>query len=1392
MNKIAKTFRFCFCALLYFFISTSVSAQTTVFINEIHYDNISTDTGEAIEIAGPAGTDLTGWSIVLYNGNGGAPYGSTINLSGTIPSLCSGFGVLDFAIPGLQNGSPDGIALVDNSNTLVQFLSYEGSFTGVGGPADGITSTDIGVSEATNEPVGNSLQLSGTGSVYENFTWNSGAPNTFGNCNTGQTFSGGGEFPPSVANTNPVGDASNVAVDANIEINFSEAVDATGAWFDITGSVSGTHTATVSGGPQNFTLDPDVDFGNGETVEVTIFAAQVTDQDSDDPPDNMAADFSFSFTTASAVTGIVINEIHADPDPTNGDANGDGTVDTSQDEFVEIYNNSGANLDISGWTLSDAVSVKHTFPAGTVLDKDCAVVVFAGGSPTGLFGGALVQTASSGLLGLNNGGDTVTLNNGVTDVATASYGSEGGDNQSLTLDPDITGASFVKHSVATGSGGALFSPGTKISGALFDGCSLPITEVEIYEIQSNGPASPFVGQMILTKNNIVTALRTDGFFIQIPDARADADPETSNGIFVFTNSAPTVAVGDAVDVQGMVQEFFDFTEINGNPTVTVLTSGNPLPAIVTLDGTTPSPDAPQSPNEFERLEGMLIEIVDGVIGGPSQQFSGDPLAEGFIVAGSSRPFREEGIEFPFSIGGLPVWDGNPEVFELDPDKLGLPNQELFGNSTFSASGVMGFEFGGYEFWPTSLSIAPPTLPRPVRERNANEALIATLNMFRFFDDVDDGVGGTPPSASEYADILTKFSKYIREVLRAPEILAVQEVENLNAMQDLANKIKTDDAAIEYTPILIEGNDVGGIDIGFLVRNSVVVNAVTQLGASELFSFDGSLLHDRPPLLLEANLPGGKTVSVLNLHLRSLSGIDDPTDGLRVRQKRDEQATSVSLMIKDILTANPNTNLIVTGDFNAFQFTAGYVHVLGQITGDPADATQALIPGTDNIDPNLINLVSTLDPTEQYSFVFNGSAQVLDHMLVNTVLHPRVNDVQYARGNADAPINFEDDPSTALRASDHDALALYINTLPELPHDFVILAQTNVKFDGTELSDGDIHSNGDITFHDDEEGEHTGNLSARGDITIDEDVTIVGDAIAGDDIYEFGDITGSKDDHATVAAIPLPTLNFTAGGPDKTAPKKGSLTLGFGTYGKVKVEKKATLYLSAGDYFMDELDTDKAAKVVIDVTDGAVSINVVKYLEIDRQVEIVIVPNGQSDSELVTFSSMQKNKIDVGKHARMLGTIIAPLAEVHFSKGSQFKGAICADKVTVEEGVPFFHHSSPHSLPKRVIAPEDLDEEVSSDEYIVDSFELMQNYPNPFNPSTMINYQLPVSSVVNLAIYNMTGQLVRTLVNGEMPAGSHSVVWNATDDTGARVASGVYLYVIRAGEFVSQKKLVLMK
>uniref|UniRef100_UPI004056C0C2 lamin tail domain-containing protein n=1 Tax=Candidatus Electronema sp. TaxID=2698783 RepID=UPI004056C0C2 len=168
--------------------ATALSAQaaTPIFINEIHYDNAGADINEFVEITGPSGTDFSGWSVVFYNGDNGLTY-ATKNLVGTLLDASNGMGMIAVYQIGIQNGPPDGLALVDNTNKVVQFLSYEGTLTAADGPANGMTSTDIRVSQ-TGATSGDSLQLTGTGRVYEDFTWADTAPATPGTVNTGQVF----------------------------------------------------------------------------------------------------------------------------------------------------------------------------------------------------------------------------------------------------------------------------------------------------------------------------------------------------------------------------------------------------------------------------------------------------------------------------------------------------------------------------------------------------------------------------------------------------------------------------------------------------------------------------------------------------------------------------------------------------------------------------------------------------------------------------------------------------------------------------------------------------------------------------------------------------------------------------------------------------------------------------------------------------------------------------------------------------------------------------------------------------------------------------------------------------------------------------------------------------
>ena len=394
----------------------------------------------------------------------------------------------------------------------------------------------------------------------------------------------------------------------------------------------------------------------------------------------------------------------------------------------------------------------------------------------------------------------------------------------------------------------------------------------------------------------------------------------------------------------------------------------------------------------------------------------------------------------------------PEVFELDPDKLGLSNQIIPAGSTFTATGVLGFEFGGYELWPSALDVTDfAPLPVPVRERDPGEFTVASLNLFRLFDDVDDPPSfaadgrqrdDTVVSTAEYLRRRAKLAAYILDVLDAPEVVAVQEAESLGVLEDLASDIMALDATVVYSAYLEEGNDLGTIDVGFLVRDTVRVDAVTQLGKFETFvnpiTLEDNILHDRPPLLLEARFPADNVDSdtdvfkfqVLGVHNRSLGGIED-SEGLRVKVKRLEQAQSIAEKVEDLQGPNGNKRFMVTGDFNAFEFTDGYVDAVGQIKGD-FDPGDNQLSGPDLVNPDLRNVVDTIIPAwDRYSFIFRGSAQVLDHALLSAKLERFVRGAEYGRGNADAAVDLINDDLTVLRSSDHDGLVVYIQSDPDL-------------------------------------------------------------------------------------------------------------------------------------------------------------------------------------------------------------------------------------------------------------------------------------------------------------------------------------------------------------------------
>ena len=218
-----------------------------------------------------------------------------------------------------------------------------------------------------------------------------------------------------------------------------------------------------------------------------------------------------------------------------------------------------------------------------------------------------------------------------------------------------------------------------------------------------------------------------------------------------------------------------------------------------------------------------------------------------------------------------MFDGNPELFELDPDRLG--SRTCPGcRTTFSATGVLGYEFGGYEIWPTELTglnVQPP-LPHAVRPRRAGEVTVASVNMLRL--DADSVAFGTKRS---------KLALYIRNVLRSPDIVAVQEVFTLSALESLAAKIRTDDPNVRYSAYLESGNLEASPDVGFLVRAGVTVRSTPrQHDKTTTFTNpdnENEILFTRPPLQLDAAVQGFE-FSVVVVHNRSLLGIDDPGSG----------------------------------------------------------------------------------------------------------------------------------------------------------------------------------------------------------------------------------------------------------------------------------------------------------------------------------------------------------------------------------------------------------------------------------------------------------------------------------------------------------------------------------
>lgn len=875
-----------------------------------------------------------------------------------------------------------------------------------------------------------------------------------------------GDTAPFVSSTSPINGAIDVATGSNISITFSESVNATGSSFSIECPTGSPQSFSLSSSPSTtFTLDPTSDLPNNTLCTVTVFASQITDDDANDPPDNMEANHVFSFTTVAPVADfMIINEVDSDTPGTDAaefvEFYDGGVGNTSLNGLVVVFYNgsndlSYASFDLDGFTTdangyftlgNNAVPGRDLVFGGNVLQNGADAVAIYVGNASNFPNNTPVTTANLldaivyDTADANDPELLVLLNAGQPQVDENSGGN--GDTVSSGRCPNGDGGqrntARYRQRVPTPDGA--------------NDCPPPPVFKTIPEIQGNGATSPFAGADVIT-TGIVTARKSNGFFLQTTDADAalEGDPTTSQGIFIFTSVAPPVAVGDAVTVLGTAGEFFQLTQVSVQTfDITISSSGNSLPAPITLTTTILNPAG--LPDQLERFEGMRMHADTVVSVAPTNNF-GETFT---VLDGVARPFREPGIEISFTVPPdptsnvvdccIPRWDENPERIMIDSDGLvGSTVVSVTSNVTLTnITGPLDFTFGDYKVLPETTPIAttPNMSAVPVPTPAAGEFTIAGFNIENFNND--------PTQRA-------KAALAIRDVLHLPDIIGTIEIFELSGLEALADEIESI-SGVHYEARLVEADGAPGDadqDVGFLIKTPrVQIDSVVQ---EELAGCDGTaancntfidpntlqpaLLNDRPPLVLRATVdPFGTNptpVIVIVNHTRSFIDIEVVgAEGNRVRAKRKAQAEFLATLLQELQTDNPNTPVMSIGDYNAFQFSDGFTDPVATIKGTPtADEFIVVDASPDLVNPNLVNLTDSLSPNQQYSFIFEGTPQAIDHMILNSVANAMVQRYAVARNNIDFPelptSLFSGDATRPERCSDHDMPVAYFKPLADL-------------------------------------------------------------------------------------------------------------------------------------------------------------------------------------------------------------------------------------------------------------------------------------------------------------------------------------------------------------------------
>lgn len=1122
-----------------------------VFVNEIHYNNAGADSGEFVEIAGLAGTDLTGWKIALYNGatSSRAVY-STVSLSGTIANQQNGFGTVSigYAPDGIQNGDPDGIALIDASGTVVQFLSWGGSFVAASGPAAGMTSVDVGVRE-TGSQNGTSIGLVGSGDEASDFRWALIGDDTAGGVNVGQSF--GGVIPPSAGTLN-ISDATVIeGNDGTGEIVFTVS-RADGS----AGVVSATWTLGLSTAAGAADAG---DFGTGLATSGTVnFAAGATTAEIRLPirsDGSFEADESFTVTLSSPTGGATIGDGTATGTITNDDAAppaAPATVFINEIHYDNAGTDVGEGIEIAGVAGTDLTGYKLVFyngsntpdaaPAYDTLNLAGAIddegngygaVAFTragiqNGAADGVAliapDGTVIQllsyegtfTAAAGTpaagvtstdigvsqepapgIGLSlqlkgsgaGAGDFTwseasddsfgTVNQGQSflsatgpghiriDDARVVEGDSGTSNlvfvvhraggsataasvaYSVNLDGTATSTDLVGAAVLAGTVSFAVGESTKtivvpVNGDLVGegNETLSVTlgattgnvvvddaratgtitnddpiALSIGAIQGEGHASAYVGQTVLT-DGIVTAVDSNGFYLQ--SAQGDGNAATSDGVFVYTASAPNVRVGDALSVRGTVTEFagdagsLSVTEITA-PVVTVQSSGNALPAGVLIgaggilppsqviddDGLTSFDPLHDGIDFWESLEGMRVTIDT-----PQAVSNTNAFGETDVVAshgaGATGVNDRGGITISPNGAGEPA-DYNPEKIQIDDDSAifnGFTPGYSVGDQLSSVTGIVNYAFNQYEVVVTDAvaltNDVTLTREQTALQGDANHLSIATYNV----ENLD--------ASDQKFDVLASDIVYN---LRAPDVIGLQEIQDADGAgsgPDLSGTVTAQglidaiyaESGLRYGYVEVAPATAGstGGEPGGNIRNGYLYNLdrVDYVEGSAELVPGSAYAGTRSPLVAQFEF-AGQTITTINVHLTSRLGSDPlwgssqpPSDAGDAA--RTAQAAGIKAYIQEHLADDPAMNIAVLGDWNGFYFEQAQT----QLT-DPAQGGV------------LTNLATLLPEEERYSYLFEGNAQLIDNILVTGGL---VGGAQYDAVHLNSQFGGE-------RATDHD-------------------------------------------------------------------------------------------------------------------------------------------------------------------------------------------------------------------------------------------------------------------------------------------------------------------------------------------------------------------------------------